>query len=365
MSKPAKTAYIPDSVSPPGETLQETLEMLGMTQAELAERTGRPKKTINEIVQGKAAITPETAFQFELVLKVPANFWLARETKYRTWLASLSESERLERESCLLNDLPVKEMVSYGWLEPGKDKKETTKAALSYFGVVSTDKIPLVEEAAFRRSEKYATSPWSLAAWLRQGELKASEVSVGEYDSAKFMAALQKVRLQTLAQPAAFVPAMVESCAQAGVVVVFVKELPKTLVSGATRWLGGNRPLIQLTLRHKCNDMFWFSFFHEAAHVYLEHAKKEVFLEDKFGKSLDHLEDAANRFASEILLPGDELKAFMEKGVFTEPAIVAFARSQKIHPGIVVGRLQFENKLPFNRFRDLKESFSWESWPAG
>ena len=172
------------------------------------------------------------------------------------------------------------------------------------------------------------------------------------------MSALQKVRLKTLAQPAAFVPEAVESCAQSGVIAVFVKELPKTLVSGATRWLGGNRPLIQLTLRHKCNDMFWFSFFHEAEYVYLEHVKKEVFLEDKFGKSLDHREDTANKLASEILLPRDELEVFMEKGVSTEMAIVAFARSQKIHPGIVVGRLQFENKLSFNRFRDLKESFS-------
>ncbi|HEY9714685.1 MAG TPA: XRE family transcriptional regulator, partial [Chroococcales cyanobacterium] len=48
MSKVRKTAYKPDHVSPPGETLQEALEMHGLSQSELAERTGRPKKTINE-----------------------------------------------------------------------------------------------------------------------------------------------------------------------------------------------------------------------------------------------------------------------------------------------------------------------------
>ena len=36
-------------------------------------------------------------------------------------------------------------------------------------------------------------------------------------------------------------------------------------LSGATRWVGV--PIIQLGLRHKSDDQFWFSFFHEAGHV--------------------------------------------------------------------------------------------------
>lgn len=80
-------AYRPDSVSPPGETLEEILEERGMTQAELAERTGHPKKIINEIIQGKAVLTSETALQLEHVLGVPASFWLTREQHYREFLA--------------------------------------------------------------------------------------------------------------------------------------------------------------------------------------------------------------------------------------------------------------------------------------
>ena len=75
--------YTPDSVSLPGETLQEVLDERQMTQADLAEQMGRPKKTVNEIVQGKAAITPETALQLERVLGVPAGFWNNLEKNYR------------------------------------------------------------------------------------------------------------------------------------------------------------------------------------------------------------------------------------------------------------------------------------------
>jgi len=82
---------------PEGVTLSETLEALGMSQADLAERTGRPKKTINEIVKGKAAITPETALQFERVLGIPASFWNNLERDYRETVARLEEHQRLQR----------------------------------------------------------------------------------------------------------------------------------------------------------------------------------------------------------------------------------------------------------------------------
>ena len=83
MESKIQNRYNPDYVSPPGDTLLEVLEDRGMTQAELAERTGRPKKTINEIIKGKAAITPETALQLELIFNIPASFWNNRERHYR------------------------------------------------------------------------------------------------------------------------------------------------------------------------------------------------------------------------------------------------------------------------------------------
>ncbi|MEA2327004.1 MAG: HTH-type transcriptional regulator / antitoxin HigA [Thermoanaerobaculia bacterium] len=92
-----RNEYSPSSVSTPGSTLGETLDVLGMTQAELAQRTGRPVKTINEIVRGKTAITPETALQLERVLGVPAGFWQARESQYREFLIRKRESQRLKR----------------------------------------------------------------------------------------------------------------------------------------------------------------------------------------------------------------------------------------------------------------------------
>jgi HTH-type transcriptional regulator/antitoxin HigA len=87
MSNKIQNQYMPNYVSPPGETLQEVLEERGISIAELAERTSKPEKTINEIINGQAAITPEIALQLELVLSIPASFWNNRERRYREALA--------------------------------------------------------------------------------------------------------------------------------------------------------------------------------------------------------------------------------------------------------------------------------------
>ena len=89
-----RTAFLPDYAIPPGETLEETIQALGMTQAQLAELTGRSQSTMSEIISGKAAITPETAFQLEQVLGVPASFWNNLENNYRQTLARLTLSRR-------------------------------------------------------------------------------------------------------------------------------------------------------------------------------------------------------------------------------------------------------------------------------
>lgn len=111
MASMLQNEYHPDSVSSPGETLLETLETIGMSQVELAKRMGRPVKTINEIIQKKAAITAETALQLEQVLHIPASFWLKREQHYRESLARLAEEQRLTSWVEWLKEIPIREMM--------------------------------------------------------------------------------------------------------------------------------------------------------------------------------------------------------------------------------------------------------------
>src|SRR6266700_8057957 len=88
----------PDIALPPGELLAETLETLGLSQADLARRAGRPAQAINEMIRGTKEITPDTALQLERVLGVPAHIWTRLEADYRCNLARLHDLTALEGE---------------------------------------------------------------------------------------------------------------------------------------------------------------------------------------------------------------------------------------------------------------------------
>lgn len=356
-----KTEYTPQQVSPPGGTLAETLEEFGMSQTELARRMGRPTKTINEIVQGKTAILPETAFQLENVLGIPASFWLARETAYRTSLArSVRQTAVVAPETVeWAKQFPCREMAKLGWIESCAKKADYVQGLFEFFGVASVQAWEATwnrPEVAFRRSLTKGGNRHAVSAWLRRGEIEAASKKTLPYDADTFRAALDECRRLTTAAPEVFCARVQEACAAAGVVALFVRELPSASVSGATRWLTAKRALVQLTLRFKTDDQLWFSFFHEAGHILL-HPKKGIFVDDGRGTSTQEKE--ADAFASDMLIPDDAFDEFARVRPFSAKRVQAFAAKQKVAAGIIVGRLQHERLLPYNQLNHLRRSLTW------
>ena len=114
-----------------------------------------------------------------------------------------------------------------------------------------------------------------------------------------------------------------------------------------------------MSLRYKTNDHFWFTFFHEAGHIIL-HGKKQTFIDEIEPVTKDEQEKEANRFSSNILIPENEYIKFIDKGYFDLHDIVQFAGSVGIHPGIVVGCLQHDKKVPFSYHNKLKAKFEFK-----
>ncbi len=348
--------FKPDYAVVPGETLRETLESLNMSQAELAERCGRPKKTINEIMSGKAAITAETALQLERVLGIPASFWIKLESNYQETRARLKDEQNLREQVAWLKHFPLKAMERSGWLTLTKDPVENLRALLNFFGVAGTaewEEIWLAPQANFRKSQVFAKNPYALAAWLRKGELLATAQSCTDFHAGSFRSALEKIRGLTALNPMDCYQQMQELCAQAGVCVVHVPELPGTHAYAATRWFNGKRAIIQLSLRGKTDDQFWFSFFHEAGHV-LQMKIKSVVIHSDQEKSITAQENAADQFARNFLLPEKIFNQYLANEDFSEPGIIRLAQRMRVSPGIVVGRLQHEKRIPYSFYNQLK-----------
>lgn len=340
----------------PGELLAETLDSLGLSQAELARRTGRPVQAINEIVKGAKEITPETALQLERVLGVPAHIWTRLEADYRQDLARLHDQKRLEnREVPLARQFPYREMAAHGWVPDVKDWLDRAIELLRFFRVSSLEHLEARElEAAWRKSAKVETSREALRAWLMRGERDAEGLQVATFGRDALLETIAELRRLTRESPPVFCPRMTKLLAGCGVALVFVRHLPRTGAQGATQWVG-RKAVIQLSVRYKWADIFWFSLFHELAHLVL-HQHKGVFVNPASGKKNDR-ERVADGFASDTLIPRAHYNRFVTSAVFAADSVEAFAREIEVDPSIVVGRLQYEGLLPYSHLNDRRRRF--------
>ena len=360
--------YTPDYAVPPGWVLGEYLETWGISQAEFARRCGRSPKFISEIIAGTAPLSPETALQFEKVLGLNATVWLGIEANYRLHIAQEAESLQANAHVEWSKTFPVKELVERGIFENPSAHADTVSKLLSLFSVAKFEAWQARYEemsVAYRHSPSFESSPAVLATWLRLGELLAVEVECAPYNKAEFRRALGRIRELTR-RP--FVEALAEAkslCSFAGVALVCVEPFSRMAVSGAARWISPHKALIQLSARYKSDDHFWFSLFHEAAHILL-HNKKHIYVDSSQGTNTNS-EAEADDWASDSLVHHEEWEHFTDSPHFSRDAVWKFAADQGIAPGIVVGRLQHKKKIPPQNLNDLKVFLEWrngELWPS-
>lgn len=301
MASVIENQYQPDSVSPPGETLLETIIEMGMAQTELAARTGRPIKTINEIISGKAAITPDTALQLEMVLGVPASFWTYREMQYRDSIARRQEHEQLSQHLEWLNTLPVSVMCERHWIRQYNDMTLQLQELLRFFAVTSptswrkiwSGPISAISEATMSEGDIGATT-----AWLRRGEIQAQSLQCSPYNKRAFMSYLLELSNRSREPLVSIQNELVHTCAGFGVSLVLVDGLPGVMATGATHWLNSQKAIIQLnTSDSECDD-HWLRFFHACGHI-IKHGKRNLYKEP--GNNSELKEQEANQFAKTLL----------------------------------------------------------------
>lgn len=345
--------FKPDIVFHPGETLAEKLEELKMGPKEFAVRTGKPEKTIIAVMKGDSSLTSEMAVLFESVLKIPADFWLKKQFRYDEYKAREKRTLAIEEAKDWARHFPIADMVKLGWIEAKSKSEEKVTELLHFFGVSSPEAwedyfFNQQLKVAFRISLAHTKEPYSISAWIRQGEIQASQLNCGEYSEAKFKQALKKIKSIMATQPDDFFSQLQKICLACGVKVVHTPCVKKAPLSGATRWIDDN-PVIQLSGRYNQNDRFWFTFFHEVGHIIL-HGKKDIFLEDiecSNFKLKEKEEEEANAFAVKWIFSEEEEENLLKQIPLTEENIAKYAQSVSTHPAIIMGRLHFKKLIPY------------------
>lgn len=342
-----------------GAYLSLFLDERGIKRVDFAKKCGRTSKTISEIIAGKAPITPETALQFERVLGESAGFWLNLEAKFQLQQLRAKETAKAQSEKAKnwASAFPIAAMTKAGFLQSSLKKAERAEALLRFFGVSSIDAFNAywdkrVAPIRFKQQQEHTINDKAVIAWLRQGELVAANRNCEPYDESRFRAVLAEVRSLTKSPWAQVESRLIDLCAECGVAVAPVRSLPNTGLRGAAYWVKKDKAVIVLSDRGKHEEAFWFSFFHEAAHILL-HSKKSIFIDqEKAGNDEASIETEADRFSAEFLVPSKDIDRFVSiygsNGSLIDPDdLERFAEDLGISPGLLLVRLQYEGVISY------------------
>ena len=305
----------------PGQYVEELIEDYNVTQKEFAERLGVSAKTISKLVNAEESISKETAHKLAKLSGISMQTWLNLQNAYDVKVAEIAEERELEEGS----EKEICEMIDFKYFrEKGyvPDKRYSLKEKIvelrKILGVASLENL-----TSFNQLEKN-------------------------------LPALRKLTRQ---DPEEFTQRLSDILLDCGVVLVGLPALPNANLNGATKKFSNGSALLLLTDRNKVSDIFWFSLFHEIGHI----LQNDFSSDDGNSASYRHSEEQADQFAKDFLIRPEDYQAFVKKGKFDKSDILRFSEEIDIHPSVVLGRLQNEGILGFDRFRELKENYYFVS----
>lgn len=338
-------------VFPPGEFIRDELKARGWTQADLAQIMGRPLQMVSELITSKKQITPETAVGLAKAFgDDDALYWLNLESVYRLSLVK-APNEGVSRRSDLYSRFPIREMMKRGWIEQSESLDVIEHRVCRFYNIKSVSDTPQFAHAA--KADQYDERKPLQWAWLFRAYQLAKGVSADKYSELKLRVALTKLR--TLLVSPEEIRQVPQILAEAGVKFVIVEFLQGAKIDGAAFWIDGI-PVIALSLRFDRVNNFWFVLRHEIEHILNNDGQVTIdvelqeSLQDR--KLLPKEEIIANNAASEFIVPKSELDSFIVRvrPLYSENRILLFAKRIGVHPGLVIGQLQYRDEVSYSHF---------------
>lgn len=337
---------------PPGVTIREQLKDRGMSQKEFASRMDMSEKHISRLINGRVQLTPDVAYRLEMVLGLSAKFWSNLEAIYQEKLVKVKNENAMDADKKIARKFPYKEMSKNGWLPETGSSEERVVFLRKFFEVAQLEKLidhELIPSLVCRRLSITEKTDFALIAWAQKAKIEARTIQTAPIDLNNLKKQLPTIRAMTVKDPSEFCPKLLKLLAGCGIAIVFLPHISGSFLHGAT-FYDKNKIVLGLTLRGKDADKFWFSLFHEIGHILLGHLSESAGADNA-------LEEAANRFAQDTLIPPKAFESFLQKKDFSKRELVCFANRIGVYPGIVLGRLQKEGHINFNWYNELKTQY--------
>lgn len=339
----------------PGYYLQEIVENSGLTQEDFAKRLGTTAKNLSVLLNGKQSLSIDMATRLSRMLGTTIAYWLNLQQAYDEKRAEIQSDEELKRER------EVFKLIDYKYFRDNfrlpdlpRQVDEQIRCVREFLSISS---LTVLEEANLAVNFRSYADHLSRSNTVNANVMVQIAVNqtlkreIPKYNKKKFEEAVSFALTQT-ENHSGFFAAITKVFAEAGVALVALPSLKNSGVNGASKKVDGKVMLMVDDRRHYA-DTFWFTLFHEIGHI----------LNGDLGISFHgEKEDEADSYAQKTLIPTDKYEAFINQhGCFDETVIREFAKSIGRDPGIVLGRLMKDQKVPHNDVnlsRKLRHSYN-------
>ena len=251
---------------------------------------------------------------------------------------------------------PITEMFKRGYFEDFSGTLAQAKKAADRLVPAFFQASTWAPNALHRRSVRAGSSPQqaALLAWeARVSTLAERRAPLGKFHRS----ALDRSWLRHLVGLSIFEdgPQRAEAwLRESGVVLVVEPHLPGTLLDGAALRTGGDVFVVALTIRHDRLDNFWFTLLHEVGHLalHISAGQYQAIFDETETPDKSPIEDEADLFAQEALLPSELWKTCVSRFTRTDRAVQTDAAKLGVHPAIIAGRIRREAG-DYTLFRNL------------
>lgn len=346
----------------PGYYIKELIEEEEITQEEFAKKLGTSAKNISKLVNGEASISNNLAISLSNMYNTSPEVWINLQRKYEDLVNEIEKMRRIKEQSKYIDMTNYSFFHRQGFVKATKNKNEKIKELCNFFKVNSLEHFAKNDFCVNFRNEKTKITEKNIFnsnLWVETAIIKGKSYELeNKFNKNKLLNSLEEIRSMTTKKPEIFYPRLKEIFKECGVAFILLEQLESSKINGAVKWLDKDKVILAINTRRKYADIFWFSLFHEIKHVLQEKYSKIILSNENNIEEMDiKLEEEADSFAKNILIPDEKYKEFLFNNDFSRESILNFAKEINIDKGIIVGRLQKEKIIPFTKYNDLKTRY--------
>ena len=327
----------------PGYYIKEIIDESGLTQRDFAYRLDTTPKNLSLLIRGEQSLSIDIAMKLSRMMGTSVSYWLNLQNAYDALIAEFKSREELVQEKTVFSVLDYKYFREHFGLPDLPRKTEEQ--------IVQVRKLLNVATLTVFRKRDMAVSFRSDTGELSEANIIKANIMVQlatnialKTDAPKFNKTLLDEAVQyalTLTKEhGTFYSLIKESFRKAGVIFVILPNISGSRINGATKKVG-NSIMLLVNDRRLYSDTFWFTLFHEIGHIM--NGDYGISFESERGEQ----EEIADKYAEDMLIPGEQYGRFVEDGRFDMQAIRDFALSIDRDPGIVLGRLLNDGKVNY------------------